>query len=37
MRGALETVKYWLHDVLVLKRPMRIMPREVLRIVEEAL
>jgi hypothetical protein len=37
MRGALETVKYWLHDVLVLKRPMRIMPREVLRIVEDVL
>lgn len=35
--SALETVKYWLHDVLVLKRPMQKPPREILRIVEEAL
>ena len=37
MRGALETVKYWLHDVIVLGGPMRRRPREILRIVEEAL
>lgn len=36
-RGALETVKYWLLDVLVHGRPMQKTPREVLRIVEEAL
>lgn len=35
--GALETVKYWLHDVLFLQRPMQKPPREILRIVEEAL
>ena len=37
MRGALETVKYWLHDVLVLKRPMQTPPRAILRIVEDVL
>lgn len=35
--GALETVKYWLHDVLVMGGPMRKRPRDILRIVEEAL
>jgi chromosome segregation ATPase len=35
--GALETVKYWLSDVLVHGRPMQKSPREILRIVEEAL
>ena len=34
---ALETVKYWLHDVIVLGGPMRRRPREILRIVEEVL
>jgi predicted nuclease with TOPRIM domain len=37
MRGALETVKYALHDVIYLGKPLQIMPREMLRIVEEAL
>lgn len=35
--AALETVKYWLLDVLVHGRPMQTPPRAVLRIVEEAL
>lgn len=35
--GALETVKYWLLDVLVHKRPMQKPPRQILRLVEEAL
>lgn len=34
---ALETVKYWLHDVIVLGGPMRRRPREILRIVEETI
>lgn len=34
---ALETVKYWLHDVIVLGGPMRRRPREILRIVEDVL
>jgi hypothetical protein len=37
MRGALETVKYWLLDVLVHGRPMQKPPRQILRIVEDAL
>ena len=37
MRGALETVRYWLHDVLGLKRPMQTPPRAILRIVEDVL
>ena len=35
--SALETVKYWLHDVLVLGGPMRKSPKEILRIVEDVL
>lgn len=35
--GALETVKYWLLDVLVHGRPMQKPPRQILRIVEDAL
>ena len=34
---ALEAVKYWLHDVIVLGGPMRQRPREILRIVEDVL
>ncbi len=36
-KSALLTVKYWLHDALYLNRPMQILPREILRRVEEAL
>lgn len=35
--SALETVKYWLLDVLVHGRPMQKPPRQILRIVEDAL
>lgn len=34
---ALETVKYWLHDVIVLGGPMRRRPREILKIVERTI
>lgn len=37
MRGALETVKYALHDIIYLGKPLQIMPRRLLEIVEEAL
>lgn len=37
MRGALETVKYALHDVIYLGKPLQIMPRRLLEIVEGAL
>lgn len=37
MRSALETVKYWLLDVLVHGRPMQKPPRQILRIVEGVL
>lgn len=37
MRGALETVKYALHDIIYLDKPLQIMPRRLLEIVEEAL
>lgn len=37
MRGALETVKYWILDVVVHRRPMQKRPLEILRIVEDAL
>lgn len=36
MRDVLTTVKYWLHDALVLNKPMLRDPRIVLRQVEEA-
>lgn len=36
LRGALEHVRDWLHDVLVLNRPMRD-PRKVMRVVDDAL
>lgn len=36
MLDALETVKYWMHDVLVLGKPMTD-PRKIMRIVDEAL
>lgn len=35
--AALIAVKYWLHDALVLNVPMRTMPRDILRQVEDAL
>lgn len=35
--AALIAVKYWLHDALVLNVPMRTMPRDILRQVENAL
>lgn len=34
-RAALETVKYWMHDALILHKPMTD-PRRILRLVEEA-
>lgn len=37
MRSVLETVKYWLHDAIYLRRPMRTAPRDILRQVEDAL
>jgi len=37
MRGALETIRYWLLDVLVHGRPMQTPPRQILRLVEDAL
>lgn len=37
MRGALETVKYALHDIIYLGKPLQIMPRRLLEIVEDAL
>ncbi|MGX9443890.1 hypothetical protein ACWX0K_15110 [Nitrobacteraceae bacterium UC4446_H13] len=37
MRGALETVRYALHDIIYLDKPLQIMPRRLLEIVEEAL
>lgn len=37
MRGALETVKYALHDVIYLGKPLQIMPRRLLEIVEDAI
>lgn len=36
LRGTLEHVRDWLHDVLVLNRPMRD-PRKVMRVVDDAL
>lgn len=36
MERALETVKYWMHDVYVCGKPMSD-PRKILRIVEDAL
>lgn len=35
--GALETVKYALHDIIYLDKPLQIMPRRLLEIVEGAL
>lgn len=35
--SALIAVKYWLHDAIYLRRPMRIAPRDILRQVEDAL
>lgn len=35
--SALETIRYWLLDVLVHGRPMQKPPRSILRIVEDAL
>lgn len=37
MRGALETVKYALHDIIYLGKPLQIMPRRLLEIVEDAI
>lgn len=37
MRGALETVRYALHDIIYLDKPLQIMPRRLLEIVEDAL
>lgn len=37
MRGALETIRYWLLDVLAHGRPMQKPPRQILRIVEDVL
>ena len=36
MRETLEAVKYWMHDVLVLHKPIAD-PRKILRMVEDAL
>lgn len=35
--GALQSVRFWLHDLLFRKLPMRIPPRQILQIVERAL